>query len=257
MSSNNNNQVEPQVSPSQQSSSDFSDLQPKNKNKKIFIVVCILVFIFSILLVGGWYYMNKKAIEQKNQLQAQNDALNQKIQDLQKTTPVTIQKQNQNEQAYFTKYEKINFTYPTTFKLTDTSTAGGANGEVGSDNIVLTNGLFKGTIQTGLFGVGGACPDCKVLLSEPINFLGKSRFLNYVSSDGGPKVDYVVVTDTPQESFGYLKGKNVTVTDGQTALMIFQASYMNGDKQIPKTLVELQNDPNIAAFKQVLTSMKY
>jgi hypothetical protein len=226
----------------------------KGTGKKVWLVI-ITALITAVICIGGtWYYMNKKAENTKNDLQNQINQLNQLLSEKQSTSSGS---NNTDTTNYTTKFEKLNFNYSDSLKMTDTSKPNGPNGEVGRDEITLSNGLFKGTIQTGLYGVGGACaPTCKVLLSEPITVLGKQRYLNYVSVDGGPKADYVVVTDKPTDFYGYLEGKNILV-DGKPTLMVFQASYLNGDKQIGKTVAELQADANIVAYKQTLQSMKY
>lgn len=220
----------------------------KGTGKKVWLVIITAIVVASLCIGGTWYYMNKKQQNQKYELQAQIDQLGQQLKDLKKSS---LTSDTENTQGYTTKSEKISFVYPTIFKLTDTSRLGSDAGGV-ADIITLTNGQFSGLIKTGVTGVGGECPACKVILSEPIKILGQSRYLNYVSSDGGPKVDYIIVSSTPQVTFGGIEGKNIT-----SSSMIFKAEYLNGDKDIAKSVADLQSDPNIAAFKQVLSSMKY
>lgn len=211
-----------------------------------------MVIVLAIAAVAGtWYYMNKKINDQKAQQQQQIDALNKQLQDLQKqsqssTTPTESQK------STTTQYEKISFQYPSTWVLTDTSKPAANGYPYNTDVIKLTNGSYVVDIQTGVSQVGGACPYCKVLKTEPITLLGQNLNLNYVSNDGGPKVDRVIVAKTPTDTFGGFAGKTMP----NTAIFIYGA-YKSGDNYISKTLTELQSDTNLASFKQTLQSMKY
>jgi hypothetical protein len=224
----------------------------KGTGKKILLIATTI--IITALIVGGgtWYYMNKKAQNQKNDFQNQINQLNQKIQDNQKQTSSTS---SASTKSYTSKYEKVKFEYPDTFILTDLSKAEPASSS-GIDTIKLSNGNFVLTLQAGLYGIGGACESCKVLYSEPITVLGKNLYLNYVSNDGGPKVDIVVVAKTPTDTFGFFEDKNITI-DGNKALMGINLQYKNGEKSVPKTVQELKTDTNVLAAKQVIQSMSY
>lgn len=231
-----------------------------NDNKKIILFI-ILVLILLIAAVGGtYYYMNKKLAEQKKQQQAEIDALNAKISELQKQ-PAPQPVESPQTKQYTTKYEKLKFSYPSTFTLADSSTTQEMI-QPGTDKIIISNGNFKMDLQTGLYGIGGSCVDCKVLYAEPITILGKTYSLNYVSYDGGPKADTVIIGKDAQDSFGVaLTSKNITpVNDpggsGTTGISV-SVSYKNGNNMVAKTVAELQNDPNIVAFKNFVKSFSY
>jgi hypothetical protein len=197
--------------------------------------------------------MNRRLQLQKNTDQDQINQLNQKL----SNAPANTNSTAVNLKNFTTKYEVLSFEYPATFTLTDGTKANPDGPTPGTDVVTLTspNGFYT-TIQTGLYGVGGGCEKCKVLKSDPVTVLGKQYYINYVSSDGGPTVDYLVIGDTPTGIITFLKGKNVTV-DGTPTLISVRAGYSSGEKQIPKTLAELQSDPNIATFKQILQSFSY
>ncbi len=241
---------------------DKIELSPKNdsNNKKIILFVVLAIVVLVVAVGGTYYYMNKKQAEQKKQQQAQIDALNARITELQKQ-PAAQPAQGPQTKQYTTKYEKLKFSYPSTFTLADSSTTQEMI-QPGTDKIIISNGNFKMDLQTGLYGIGGSCGDCKVLYAEPITILGKTYSLNFVSYDGGPKADAVIIGTNAQDSFGVaLTSKNITpVSDpggnGTTGISV-SASYKNGNNMVAKSVAELQSDPNVTDFKNFVKSFSY
>lgn len=230
-----------------------------HKSKKVLITI-LVVLLFIALLGGTYYYMNKKCSEKMKQQQTEIDALNKKLNELQSPSNNTTSTTTQLKQ-YTTKYEKLKFSYPSTFTLTDNSTTQELV-QPDTDKIILNNGNYNIDLQTGLYGIGGECSECKVLLSEPIEIMGKQYYVNYVSNDGGPKADVVIIGSTAQDTFGVaLTSKNITpVNDpggSKTTGISIRSGYKTGNTIISKTVTELQNDPNITAFKDFVKSFSY
>lgn len=234
---------------------------PRRDNKKLIVIVIVFVLLLIAAVGGTYYYMNKKLAEQKKAQQAEIDALNAKVSELQKSPTASGSTPDTQTKQYTTKYEKLKFLYPNTFVLTDNSTTQELI-QPGSDKIIISNGNFKMDLQTGLYGIGGACETCKVLYAEPITVLGKTYSLNYVSYDGGPKVDAVIIGKDAQDSFGValtsknIKPVNSSEGDSTTGISV-SASYKNSSTTVPKSVAELQNDANITAFKNFVKSFSY
>jgi type II secretory pathway pseudopilin PulG len=249
-----NKTVPKPVAKPQPVSSDNEIALPPKKHTGLVVVLVLVILLGIAAIAGTWYFMNKKINDQKDEYQKQVSQLNQKIEDLEKQTEGdTTASTESPSKEYTTKYEKITFTYPDSFTLTDTSKA---EGDTTVDTVKLSKGDFNLSLLAGVYGIGGACDKCKVLYTEPISVLGNKMHLNYVSNDGGPKADRVIVAKTPTDTFGFFEGKNVKV-DGNNALIGISLGYSSGDKLIPKTVQELQSDPNVAQAKQIIQSMKY
>ena len=238
------------------------DMPPKKSNSKKILLILLVVFLFIAAVGGTYYYMNKKCNDENKQQQAEIDTLNKKIDELQNNTSKQTSTTTTTQlKQYTTKYDKLKFSYPSNFTLTDNSTTQELV-QPGTDKIILNNGNYNIDLQTGLYGIGGECSECKVLLSEPIEIMGKQYFVNYVSNDGGPKVDIVIIGANAQDTFGVaLTSKNITpVNDpggSNTTGTSVRSGYKTGNTIIPKTVSELQNDPNITAFKNFVKSFSY
>lgn len=237
------------------------DMPPKKSNSKKILLILLVVFLFIASVGGTYYYMNKQCNDQKKQQQDEIDALNKKLNELQNSTTSQTNSKPVQTKQYTTKYEKLKFSYPNTFTLTDNSTTQELV-QPGTDKIILNNGNYNIDLQTGLYGIGGECSECKVLLSEPIEIMGKKYFVNYVSNDGGPKVDMVIIGSNAQDTFGVaLTSKNITPVNapsGDTSTGIsIHSGYKTGNTTIPKSVTELQNDPNTTAFKNFVKSFSY
>lgn len=166
------------------------------------------------------------------------------------------------------KYEKYSIKYPLDFTLKDTSQAGDANSVPDSDSISLTrkNG-FELSIQTGLYGIGGACETCKVVMSKPFTFLGKKVYANFVDADfangrSSGRVRSIVVTADPTDWFGAgILGKNISPPDGdelnEDLPMGIYMNYADGDEVVEKTLSEMASSKDVAAAIKILESAKY
>ncbi len=220
--------------PIKDSQPEVSKDKEDNKNKKLIIVIIIVILIALLMVASVCWYMNSQAIQQKS---AQEKEIN-----VRTATP-------QKPISYTTEYEKLKFNYPKDFKLTDTSTP--AEGESLPRDLILLvapNGT-EITIGTGLFGIGGSCPgECKILQSDKITVLGKTRYINFYNVEG--KV-YVGLSDSPDEFMNFIDGKNITQS-GQPALMNFNLNLAGA-----KSVQDYLNNPVFVQYKSLLTSLSY
>lgn len=115
-------------------------------------------------------------------------------------------------------------------------------------------------MMTGVTGVGGACNECTILLSEPVTIAGNSYYLNYVQDTNyGNGVSRIVVAKSKDDFIGGINAKNALVdgTDGKIGLILISAGYKNGDNYVVKSLSQIKSDPNVQAFKNFLQSLSY
>lgn len=232
---------------------------PENKkSRRGIIIVLIVVIVLAILaLVGVWYYMNNKAKNEKKTRDDQIQQLQKQVDDLKKSQEVA----NETAKLYATKYELLKFAYNNGWTVSDTSTPKGDNSltNSGRDIIKLTspNG-FVVTIDAGLYGIGGACETCSVLYSEPITVLGKQMYLNYIqNTEYGNGVSAIILATKADDTFGGFYAKNIKATNGDSAVIMVNAKYPNGNTVTVKNLNTIKSDSNVAALKSLLQSLSY
>ncbi len=222
-------------------------------NQKGFSVVEILTAILVVGLLGvvGWQvydHLNNKMADDRSQQSSQSQ------------TPVSSEKTSitvdayANWQTYNLKYEKFSFKYPKSYTLEDKSAA---NSDVtpGSDVLRLTkdNG-FVISMQTGAYGIGGACDTCVLALSKEISFLGKTAYLNFVDKGSG-NIGYVnVAADTVGWAGGLIRGKNVKSNDNNATLPIVITMLYT---QAEKPLQTISDSDEIAEAIKILESASY
>lgn len=164
--------------------------------------------------------------------------------------------------TYTTKYDKMTFKYPTDMVVTDTShatVAGEDNVTPGVDTVKISGSTgFTISIQAGLDGIGGGCPECQAKFSDPVTIAGKAFYMNYIDSGSGNIQNIAVASD--QTSFiGNLGTHNIVIT-GTTnkAGTIVSGSFRDAsDNIVGKSLTEYKADHFIAEFKLLLQSISY
>lgn len=206
-------------------------------------IASIFLILFLVLVVGfvGFfsfkaYDANKKANQDKTELR----------------TPAKDKAAQANPcKELVTKYEKLKVCYPEDVTFTDTSYFDPDGLTTGLDHLKFTKGNYALTIQAGLYGVGGACEECTVPLSEPITVLGKARHLNFVSNNG-QTVGSLLVAKTPDAYLDFVDAKNVKTNEGGDTLIGITITLTN-----PETADAIKNNADFLVLKKIVTDLHY
>lgn len=218
------------------------------KNEKGFglVEVLLIIVIIVFVAVGGWYIWQSNNKPGNNISPAPGQSV--------ETDPY------KGWESYTLKYEKFSIKYPSTFKLTDNSAISEAS-TPGTDRVQFekSDGL-RINIGTGINGVGGACDECHVVLSQEITFLGQKAALNYVARDSTDKVSHIVLTKNSDDWFGLgLDGKNTTSPfDGQALPMSISIGYYGANNNLfDKDLSVMTSSEDVKEAIKVLESASY
>ncbi|GAC1603377.1 MAG: hypothetical protein NVS3B29_07870 [Candidatus Saccharimonadales bacterium] len=153
--------------------------------------------------------------------------------------------------------QKISFSYPSTWSLTNTTTPVPNSAGTSGDMAILTSpGGLTVQLSTGLVGVGGGCGlDCKVASSESVAALGQNLYLNYEMDGRTNDVDTVMLADNQAcASFCFINPTN-RINGGR---MYFYAYYGTGPSPVAKPLSFFKaNNPDITSAKAIFSSLTY
>jgi len=233
-----------------------ADMQHKKKKNGLIAAIIILIILAIAAIGGTWYYMNNKAKNAKKAQDEQIQQLQKQIDDLKKEAESKTSASQ--TKTFTTQYDKLKFSYPTGWTLTDKTKANDAQyvaetGLPGRDTVKIMSGDgFSISLDDGLYGIGGGCDTCKVLATENITILGNKYYLNYID-DGKGKITIIPVSDPSYTVLGGFKSKNLVVKDGTQSAVIISAGYDN----VNKTLAQLKADPNVQEYKNFLQSLSY
>lgn len=230
-------------------------------NKQGFGVVTVLLTLVIIAIVGGtgWIVYNSQKKTTRSLDNANKSASS--TETTEKTAAKSPLDPYDGWKTYTTKYEKMNFKYPTDLAINDTShasVAGQDNVTPGIDTLKLTGaGDFAISIQTGLEGIGAGCPECTISFSDPVTLAGANYYINYVNSGSG-KISSVTVSKITNDFVGGVDGKNIVIT-GTTnkAATLISAAFRSGETIIEKTLDQYKTDHFVVEFKLLVQSISY
>jgi len=235
------------------------ELNQKKSNKGL-IAAIIIVIILAIGAIGGtWYYMNNKAKKDKKAQEEQIQQLQKQIEDLKSQAATT---QSSQTKSYTTKYDKLKFSYPANWSLTDNSQSSSTEvlntyGIDGTDNVTLkSQDGFEVIISSG--GLGGfACPpnSAQKIVSEKANILDGSYFLNYLKKENSNNIDSIFIATKSEQCASDLSSKNLIIKDtGKGAILSVTAKYPNNSNI---NIDQLKNDSDLKDFKNLLQSLSY
>lgn len=235
-------------------------------DKKGFALTHIILIIVLILAVGGtgWYVWQAKNKTTKTLDTTAREAGNAAKQEKKTETKPTTKTADPYAgwKSYTTKYDKMIFKYPSDMVLTDTShasVAGEDNVTPGVDTIKLNSATgFTISIQAGLGGIGGGCPECQAKFSDPVTIAGKAFYMNYIDSGSGNIQNIAVAND--QVSFiGNLGTRNIVITGtSNKAGTIVSGTFRDAsDNIVGKSLADYKADHFVAEFKLLLQSINY
>lgn len=154
---------------------------PSKSNQGLIIALVIVIILAITGIIGTWYYMYNQQQKKVQEQQQEIDELHSTVSELQQQSK---QKKEELEKFinYETKYEKLKFSYPSSFKLIDNSIPPNGADPAQDRVTILSPSGMELSIYAGAFAIGGSCEGCTFPLVDPITVLGKQRFLNFVQS---------------------------------------------------------------------------
>lgn len=159
------------------------------------------------------------------------------------------------------QYEKVTLKYPSTWKLTNTSTPYNENYPVtpGYDKakLVSPTGLTV-TIDTGVSGIGGGPYGNRVFSATPIATLGGSYYLGFGAY--GSESDLVLkgtIGTTSDKSAVWPSSKNISSLNGETINNISMAYYDTSGNAIEKQVSDFRNDASYNDALMIIKSLTY
>ncbi len=163
--------------------------------------------------------------------------------------------------SYTLKYEKMTFKYPSDLTVQDTSMATTAADNVtpGMDRVRLVgSGGFVLSIQTGLDGIGGGCPECTIDYHEPIVIVGNQLKLNYVNSGNG-LISSIAVAKLDNDFIGGFDSKNINIvgSTNRPATLVSMSFKDANDTAVGKPLATYKTEHFVTEGKLVLQSASY
>ncbi|GAA2048964.1 hypothetical protein GCM10009839_63400 [Catenulispora yoronensis] len=180
-----------------------------------------------------------------------------------KTTPTPPADPYAGWQSATLNYEKATFKYPSTWKLTNTSTPNGTTGNItpGSDQVKLSSptGLTV-TIDTGVSGLGDGPYGNGEVLATPITTLGGNYFLGfgtYGAPTNSSTTSEGIVGTTSTRYATWPTGKNTSSSSGKTYTVISMAYYDASSHAIIKPVSDFQSDSSYNDALLIIKSLSY
>ncbi|MFJ5234539.1 hypothetical protein ACIQBJ_32130 [Kitasatospora sp. NPDC088391] len=242
---------------------------PAGRRKSLLITGAIVLALIAIAAIAYSVY----AWQQNRQLSSDVSTKNTQIADLQKqkttssSTPTTSPTTTPADpyagwQSATLKYEKLNLKYPSTWKLTDTSTPYNGNNIMatpGNDAASLTSptGLTV-TVATGVNSVGDGPYSTHPQFIVPIATLGGNYYLGFGTGPAGDTspVNGAVGTSSSSPAL-YPASKNISAPGGPSydiIRMTYNNSTQNG---VSKPLGTYQNDTFYNDALLIIKSLSY
>lgn len=236
------------------------------RNKKGFapLQIILLLVIMLGLMGTGWYVW-----QAKNKTNKTLDSASQGVGAATKTDKKTDNKTTTTPadpytgwKTYTTTYDKMTFKYPADMVITDTShasVAGEDNVTPGIDTLKISgNTGFTISIQAGLDGIGGGCPECQAKFSDPVTVAGKTFYMNYIDSGSG-NIQNIAIASDNTSFIGNLGTHNIVIagTSNKAGTIVSGSFRDASDNIVGKTLTEYKADHFVAEFKLLLKSISY
>ena len=244
-------------------------MRRKPLNTKGFAPLALVITVAAVLVIGGAgayvYHRNHKS---KTSAVSDNAAST-------KTSTQTSKSSTTDNAAnpyagwdsYTTKYDKLSFKYPSTWKLTDQSSTDSADVTPGQDSVsVISSDGLEVSIGAGDIEFTPQ-PPTKVLSSTPISMLGGSYYLTFGSNNdtetttGGALI--TTTTAFPTTST-FPQSKNITwsssaVNGLSKPFDLISLDYDDVSQSSPHqySVSTFQQDPNYQTAIAILESLTY
>lgn len=233
---------------------------PKKSAKKPVLVTLLVIILLAGAAYGVYYWQHQKVSNEDTQvktlqaqiinLNVQVGNLNKQIKALKVTTSTNSTTKNSyvGWDSYTLKNEKATFKYPSTWKLTDTSTTT-------SDDVSLAGpSNFQMTIETVSAAHTTPATTTQILGSTPVTFLTKNGYIDYLSTNNDAKVEQIYLSQSATnylDSFASKSGGSTATTGGNFNI---NAQYTT---KTGETLIAAKADANYNDAIGVIESMTY
>lgn len=165
------------------------------------------------------------------------------------------------------KYEAASFKYPSTWKISSSSTPNGTAGTVspGSDQVTLTSpGALEVTIKSGTYGIGDGPYYGTILSTMPITTLGGSYYLGFGTDAWGTgnKTNSGCVGTSSGASANFPYSKNITIPSpanpGDKPFdVVCMIDTQATTASTLKTVADFEADPSFDDAKLIVQSLSY
>jgi hypothetical protein len=241
-----------------------------------FVVGFIVLLALAAAIGGVYEWQHKKVTSlsaQISTLQAEQAKATTATAKAGSTSAATVANPYAGWKTYTLKYEKASFKYPSSWQLTDNSTADSSFSGGGADGLVLTgtNG-FEMDINDGgpndySFPNGGLA----LVYADPLTFLGQSDYMDLAESGSSntDAVDYINLTTSKTDLTAFPADKNVmnnsSGVSGQNKFVItmdyngiINEGHVDSSTVYPSyTYAYVLKDTNYIDAKLILESFSY
>lgn len=245
-------------------------MKPENPNKRRKTLIIISIAAAAVVLIAGIgyaIYAWQQSQQPKQTAQSTNNSTSSQTttKDEEKTTPSTTPATDPYAGwlSASLKYEKVSFKYPSTWKLTNTSTPHSESDAVtpGYDKATLVSptGLTL-TVSTGVYGIGGGPYGNHVFTTTPITTLGGSYYLGFGTYQDDSNLVSKGTVGTKQDKTASMPlSKNISVTSSDTRPFnaISMAYYDAAGNAIEKQVSDFQNDASYNDTLLIIKSLTY
>lgn len=217
-------------------------MPPKKKPNRAPLVIFAVIVLLGLVGYGVYAWQNNRVAKLETQ-----------VADLKKTTPAPVAASKKADdpyagwKSYTTKNEKLTFKYPSNYILKAEDSGKNQVSFPGMDTIHVTSPSgFVTVMQLGISGIGGACPDAKVVLADKVTITGRPMYINYINKGDG-YVSSMLLSGSPEYAcFGGFKSENVYADPEKTqeaANLVSSASDSYKEKSVTtyKTNADVKN----------------
>lgn len=173
------------------------------------------------------------------------------------TTSTTTSDPYKGWKSYTTKNEKISFKYPADYTLKAEDSGANQISFPGMDTIRITSPSgYVTTMNLGISGIGGACPDAKVALAQKVTVVGRPMYINYVDPGDG-YVSSILLSKSPEYAcFGGFRSENVYADEDKTQQAANLVSAQS-QKYKEKSVTIYKNNTDVKNSVLIIESMSY
>lgn len=225
-----------------------------------FGVVGVAVVVVAVVVLGflGWRFYDAA----KNKTPSPTAHQTSSTSGSKATTPKPTPSSYDGWQSVTLKYEKATFKYPSTWKLTNTSTAHSSQDAVmpGYDKATIVSPTsLTVTIDTGVSGIGDGPYGGTVLSSAPIATLGGNYYLGFGNVDPGSpnSVNGGTIGTTSDRTATWPSSKNISSVNGKAFNVVSVGYFDAAGNAIAKPVSAFQSDASYNDALLIIKSLSY
>lgn len=237
--------------PEQQVQQDVQQLLPPEKKPgKIALQIFAVIVLLALVGIGIYAWQNNRVAQLESQ-----------VADLKKVDTLSsgtaANDPYKGWKSYTTKNEKITFKYPSNYTLKAEDSGENQISFPGMDTVRVTSPSgFVTVMQLGISGIGGACPDAKVVLADKVTVTGRPMYINYVNKGDG-YVSSMLLSGSPEYAcFGGFDSENVYADSDKTqeASNLVSAS---SESYKETSVTAYKSNPDVKSAALIIQSLSY